>query len=288
MRVMISNDRTKLIARVDYDQVERTKLTAATAAGATIVNVANPQGIAADSFVLIGEPGDELAEIRKIASVTGSAITLTVAMTFAHNNRDRVYKMEYDQVRFYSGPELKSTNRYSSDTYGDTNYTIIGSAVNIRPDYYTTADVTISVTASYCVEFYNSVTAEAGPKGEKINGYEYLLCSPADMRKYDDLSTIGTKLLDKIDIATWDIIPQFQTQDQDYSDLVNRDILRSPAALLALHYAFNELIKNIDDNPSLKAASYLQQYENQINKISQFINKTEQKVSYQGQARCSR
>jgi len=288
MRVMISNDRTKLIARVDYDQIERTKLTAETAAGATSITVANPQGIATNSFVLVGEPGDELAEVRKVTSVTGSVVALTTALTFAHENRDRVYKLDYDQVRFYSGPELKATNRYSSDTYGDANYTIIGTAINIRPDYYTTADVSVSTTSSYCVEFYNSVTAAAGPKGEKINGYEYLLCSPADLRKYDDLSTIGAKLLDKIDVATWDIIPQFQTQDQDYSALANRDILRSPAALLALHYAFAELIKTKDDNPTLKAASYLQRYKDRLNEVSQFINKTEQEVSYQGQARCLR
>lgn len=287
MRLMISNDRTRLICRVDYDNIERTKLTAATAVGATTIAVANANGLAANGFLLIGEPGDESAEVAKITSVTSLNVVVP-ALTFAHDNRTRVYKMDYDQVRFYSGPELQSTNRYASDTYGDANYTIIGTAVTLRPDYYTTLATTISTSASYCVEFYNSATAKAGPKGEKINGYEHLLCSPADLRKYDDLSTLGAKLLDKIDVSTWEIIPQFQNQDQDYADLDNRDILRSPAALLALHYAFAELVKVKDDNATLKADRYLQLYKDKLIEISQYINKTEQTVQLQGQSRCLR
>ncbi len=289
MRVMIANDKQRLIARVDYDNVERTKLNADVSAGATTITVFNSTGFDATYFLCIGEPGSETAEIKEISLVSSNTITLSSAVSFDHKNKDRVYRLEYNQVRFYQGSELDWTDRYDSSIYGDAQYGLItGSTVDLRPDYYTYLEHTIEEDHSYCLQFYNSVAVKESPLGEKINGYEYLLCSIADLRKYEDVGVLGSKLIDKIDIATWEIIPIFSKQDQDYEDLVNRDILRQPACFLALYYCFIELTKNKDDINATKASRYKDLYKESMINAAQIINKTESSIMLWGQTRIIR
>lgn len=290
MKVMISNDRSRLYASIDYDQIDKTRLASNASAGATTITVLNATGWAANDFVMVGDPGSETSEIVKIQSMTDFTATLTSVLKFDHKDKiDKCYRLEYDQVVFYEGPQILNTNRYDENTYADSNYTAIAQGtISLKADFYTSMAYTVNTAKSYCVAFKNSVTSKISPLGEKVNGYEHLLCSPGDLRQHDNVSTASARLLDKIDVATGEIIRSFQTQKQDYSNLTNRDILRTPCALLALHYIFNELAKEKDDIPSKNASDYLNRYKASIKEVSDYINVTEQKVSVFGQTRCER
>lgn len=71
--------------------------------GVSAVLVTNSDGFAANDYVLIGEFGNENAELIKVSTVTAATHTLnlTSATRFAHAESTKVTRMPYNQVRFY-------------------------------------------------------------------------------------------------------------------------------------------------------------------------------------------
>lgn len=69
-----------------------TTLTADVASGATVINVASATGIAVGNFLKVGDAGS--TEIREVASIATLAITLTAALTMAHDSGDAVLEVD--------------------------------------------------------------------------------------------------------------------------------------------------------------------------------------------------
>lgn len=69
-----------------------TTLTADTAVGAVVVDVASAVGVAGGDFLRIGDTGE--AEIREVASVDTLAVTLTAPLQVAHDSGDAVREVD--------------------------------------------------------------------------------------------------------------------------------------------------------------------------------------------------
>ena len=82
--------------------VELTYLNGDVSAGGISLTVDNGQGYATNDYLVIERKGTEQAEIRKIATVSGTTITLSLALSFAHKDGIQVQKILYNQRKFYS------------------------------------------------------------------------------------------------------------------------------------------------------------------------------------------
>lgn len=101
----------------DFIKRERTALSAAAAAGTSVVlNVVNSTGYAVNDYVVVGLEGSEIAELCEITAVAATTITVGV-LALAHNIDDPVVKFRYNQRKFYGS--LTATGSYTELTgYG--------------------------------------------------------------------------------------------------------------------------------------------------------------------------
>jgi hypothetical protein len=222
----------------------------------------------ASDYLLIENLDNEKAEITKINSLSANTAYID-ATKFAHDSKVDVFKIEYNQVKFYENDTAIAT-------------------VAVQPDYFTSTKYTVDETKQYSVSFVNSLTGAESPRGEKIYGSEYLLCGIGDVSQHEPTDIIGSKILDKIDIATRVVRAKFTNQKQEFTDLSNRDVLRLPTTMLALHYYFFELIKSDKDISTIKSKAYLDKYDAEMERATNLINSTEVKVHVFGQAQCVR
>ena len=177
--------------------------------------------------------------------------------------------MGYDLIKFFGGDTVVAT-------------------VSIKPDYLVSVPVTLVSSTSYTMAFFNTTTNTQTAKGEGVFVTDNLLCSSADMYKYESPDILGPKVIDKIDIASRDIRNMFRGQDQNIKDVDNRDLLRSACALSSLRYIFLELTKNSEDTASTKVKQYSMLYDNEIRKITEVINVEDDNIRVMGQSRCGR
>jgi hypothetical protein len=269
MRLIIDNDQYQLYARTDYALSEITLTNGALVAGNTSIAVINASGLATNDYILIEDIGNERAELRQ---VTVSGLTLTVsALTFDHASKTRVFRLQYDKVKFYEDDTVIAT-------------------VSITPDYFTKYTQAIDADKTYSISYFNTQTSIETPRGEVLNGWEYNLCSVGDCLQYESNGVEFGRLLDKINISSREIRSAFISQDQNFTDLSSRDIarLREPTALRALYYNFAELIKQKEDVPTTKADLYSKLYTAKLNEVLEVINKGNQKVKVWGQSRVLR
>jgi len=269
LRVIIDNDKYQLYARTDYVLSEITLLNNSAALGATSIEVVNNSGFATDDYVLIGDIGTERSEIRKI-TVSSNNFAVT-ALSFAHTSKTKVYRLQYNQVKFFQDSLVIDT-------------------VDIASDYFTKTEVDIDDTKMYSVSYYNSTSAEESPEGEVCNGYEYNLCSIGDVIQYEDATILGRKVIDKINIASREIRSMFISQEQEFTDLSSRDVvrLREPVALRALYYVFLELIKKDDDVATKKVKLYNSLYATKLSEVTDVINKENDDIEVWGQSQVIR
>lgn len=269
MRVIIQNDKNRLFARIDNCLTAQSKLSQEAVAGATALSLVNALDLAVNDYLLIENIESETSEVTVINSISGNTVYLTAGTSFAHNDKSDVSKMDYNQIRFYEGDTVLSTQ-------------------NIKPDYYQTYGKTVSNSLQYSVSFVNSLTGKESTRGEKIYGYEYLLCGIGDIGQFESVDIIGGKILDKIDIATRVVRAKLTNQKQTFTDLENPEVLRLPTALLALHYYFLELAKSEKDIPTMKQKMYMEKYDAEIARATALINSNENLVRVFGQAQCIR
>ena len=269
MRVIISNDLKRLYGNIDYSILEKTQLNKSYALGSSGITVINPSGFSANDYICIGEPGTDHAEILQISSISGLTINLTTVLVQNYEKRDSVYRLAYNQIKFYESDIAVAT-------------------VNIKPDFWVESARTIDTTLYYHMTFYNSTSAVETAAGEKIKGYNRLLCSVADVYQLESACALSTKILDKIEIATREILSLFINQGGDISELTNFNVLKIPCACLALKYYWMEQVKNKDDVSSIKLDQYTELYKAKIIEASSTINMQETNVSLWGQTRIDR
>jgi len=127
---------------------ELTYLSDDVAVAANSISVTNPQGFATDDYIVIERVRSETAEVVKIASVSGSEITLSTALNFLHKDGVRIQKILFNQRRFY-----RSTSETGS-------YTLLATkSIEVdRPDGTFYEDSTGTSTSWYKSTYYNSTT----------------------------------------------------------------------------------------------------------------------------------
>ena len=270
MRLILDNDGYTLHGRTDYALTEKSLLNSKATAGDTSIEVINSAGFNDDDYIVLGELGDERAEVVQITTVIDNTFVVP-AIKFNHDNKDKVYRLSYNQVKFYED---------------DTNI----ATIDIQPDYYTQYSQDVDLGKTYSISYYNSETAKETNRGEVLNGWEYNLCSVSDVLQYETTAILGNKILDKIDISSREVRSTFLSQDQTFTDLSARDLsrLREPVALRTLYLIFLELIKNKDDTATIKADIYLNLYTSKMREITDVISKENSNVKIFSQARIIR
>ena len=115
----------------DYSKEQTSELTYSIGRSGTALKVANTEGFSATDYLVLN-PKTEKAEIVSITSVDND-VTLTISATkFAHQVGTRVFKLPYNQMRFYycasadgtytaigsSETEMKFSEIYTNYVYG--------------------------------------------------------------------------------------------------------------------------------------------------------------------------
>ena len=268
MRPIIDNTLQTIFVKNDHYITQLSKTNAKLNVNDTSIEVITSAGFKNDDFVIVENLGNERAELTKINSISGNTLFVNT-LSFNHDNKTNVSRATYNQINFYE------------------NNTLIGSIV-LQPDYYSSLAYDVSKENYYDISFYNTENTKESPRGESIYGNYNLLCSVADLAKYEDVLPWLDRIIDKIDLASIEVRNKFIAQAQDIDSLTNRELLRLPTALLALYYLFTELIKIKDDAPSLKAEKYQTMYTAKLTEVSEVINKTDSNVRFFGQSTISR
>ena len=115
--------------------VLRTPLTADSTAASGTITVSNIVGVGVGDYLLIGEFGQETAEIVRVHTVTapsGTTITLNANTTYAHIRGESVYRIDRNQVEFSRATTLTGSKSVlvTSDITPDSLYTVYEDTTN--------------------------------------------------------------------------------------------------------------------------------------------------------------
>lgn len=93
--------------------LEKSYLSAAYSTGVTSIVVKNSNRFAANDRIMLGEMGQEKTEIVTVSAVAADGMTITIGATvFSHEADTPVYRLRFDQARFYRSTTT-STGSYS-------------------------------------------------------------------------------------------------------------------------------------------------------------------------------
>ena len=143
---------------------EKTYLSGDEASGQTVLSVISSANFAANEFIVIGTPGAEQTEIRKISTIAAGTITVTVATSFDHAQGMQISFIPFDQIEVYSA------------TSSGGSFSLL-SAVSIRADaletYY--PRTTDASTIYYKARFKNSNDTTYSDYSDEVSatGYAY-------------------------------------------------------------------------------------------------------------------
>jgi len=285
--MIIDNTLRSVFVSPDNMLNEFTKLACNIDAGTTVISVTNNSGFVAEKSVYIGDIGQDTSEITGITSI-GTDVIYVTATKFAHSIRDKVYLTEYNQVNLYENGTIVVTTDIKADYYTRIDY-YMESDKYYEIDFDNNLYAGLYGTASYGWSLYGIGTAQSENRIKKY-GYEKNLCSVGDVYGYERPDSLSLKLISKIDIASREIRNLFITQDQEFTDLSDNEVelLRQPAALLALYYSWIELIKAPDDLPSSKSQIYKAMYDAKIKEVLAVISEENSNITMFGQSRMER
>lgn len=86
----------------EVTDLEKSYLANPYSVGATLIQVKNSDRFAANDRIMIGEMGNEKTEVVTVSGLVGDGIGLNIGATvFEHSAEDPVYKLRFDQVKFY-------------------------------------------------------------------------------------------------------------------------------------------------------------------------------------------
>jgi len=185
----------------------RSNLTAKALSAQAVLTVQNAVDFSANQFVVVGNPGEELTEIRKISSIAGKNITLTANLSNTHPENTKITYIKYDQIKFYKATSI--TGSYSlvstKDIAIDEPHTLYDDSTALSTDYFK-------------IKYYNSQTADLSVYSDPIgaSGFpRYALIRIQDQlfRKFGDKKE---QYLERDEITDW--------LNEIKDDLVNRII----------------------------------------------------------------
>lgn len=148
----------------DTSDLEKSYLSNRYSAGVTTIAVKNSDRFAASDRILIADQGLENAEVATVQSVSadGSTITLSTATEYAHSADEGVYKLRFDQVKFYR-----------STTGIDGSYSLLATvALDVDNESLTTLydDTTGTNSYYYKITFYHSISTLESAFSDPIQG----------------------------------------------------------------------------------------------------------------------
>ena len=146
----------------ETDDLEKSFLNNPYSVVSTSIGVKNNNRFATNDRIMIGEMGNEATEIVTVSAADADGMTLTIGATvFAHSANDPVYKLPFDQVKYY-----RSTD-------GGSNYSIL-STQNLdvdNADLTTKYDDTTGLTSYlYKFTFYHSISTVESAFSDAIQG----------------------------------------------------------------------------------------------------------------------
>lgn len=125
----------------ETDDLERSFLANNYSAGTTALSVKNSDRFAANDRIMIGEMGQEKTEVVTVSSVNADGTDLITAPTvFAHSSDDPVYKLRFDQIKFYKS---------STGIAGPYNVISVQNLDVDNEDLETKYDDTVGLTTDY-------------------------------------------------------------------------------------------------------------------------------------------
>lgn len=136
----------------------RTNLTTKAASGQTSLVVQNATDFAQNDFVVVGNPTEELSEIKKISSISGKTITLSANLVNTHPENCRITKIGYDQIKFYKATTIDGSYSLATtkDIAIDEPHTLYEDASALSTDYFK-------------IKYYNSQTTTLSEFSDPIN-----------------------------------------------------------------------------------------------------------------------
>lgn len=152
----------------EVDHLEKAYIASYADAGATSLVLTNNNGFSNTDKILIGRMGQERSEIGTISGAISGNTNITVSATdFPHNVDDPVYKLEWDQIKFYRATSISGT--YSSIATVDID-------VDNEEGVTTYDDSGWDSSYYYKIAYYNSVTTNESELSDPIaaTGYEEL------------------------------------------------------------------------------------------------------------------
>lgn len=143
--------------------LEKSYLSNPYSVGVVTIQVKNSDRFAANDRIMIGEMGQEKTEVVTVSNVSADGNTVTIGATvFAHSADDPVYKLRFDQVRFYR-----------STTTSTGTYTLV-STQNLdvdNADLQTVYDDTTGAAAYfYKTTVYHSISTVESAFSDPIGG----------------------------------------------------------------------------------------------------------------------
>lgn len=150
---------------ITHPQIEsqETRLTADVAASATTSTVENNTGFTTNDYVVFGALGEELTEIVKLTSTTGTTVLgHTTGPVFAHAARTSVSLIKYNQAKIYT-----------SDAEDGTYALLATVDLTLDQDYTVYDDTTGTSATWYKIKYYNETTAGLSSFSDAVLGTGY-------------------------------------------------------------------------------------------------------------------
>lgn len=189
----------------NLEDSEVTWLTQQAFAAAAAITVQANDSFAASQYVVIGKPGEERSEIRKVSTVTGNSLINFVGdvLKYDHPSNDPVTFIKYNQIKVFAATSQNGT------------YTqITGSpfAIDIENDFTNVINASETAGTWYKITYYNSTSALESDQSDPI---------PAtgpdknSVRKMIERVRKNTKIGPGDDVASDDEIVQMFNDFQD-------------------------------------------------------------------------
>lgn len=116
----------------------RSNLTVKALSGQTAASLQNVVDFAANDYVVIGNPAEELTEIKKIASIAAKVLTLSANLTNTHPQNAKVQLIKYNQVKFYKASSIDGSYSLvaTKDIAIDEPHTLYDDPTALSTDYF--------------------------------------------------------------------------------------------------------------------------------------------------------
>jgi hypothetical protein len=194
----------------DLSSFQKTYLSGDEASGQTTLSVLKGSDFSANNYVIIGIPGTEQAEIRKISSVSATTIVISAATSYDHNQGTIITFIPFNQFELYSASSSGGSFSLLSTT-------------DIRPDSLETyinrpSDAN---TVYYKIRFKNENDTTYSDYSDEVSGTGFSFDTVYSVKKraLDQLGEIiGGILTDEyLDDSLWEARREFDKQFKRWS-----------------------------------------------------------------------